>query len=166
MALKIVPIELRYADGFHACLDSVAKEKRFLAMQEAPPLESLLNFVKDAVETGQVQLLVLDNEEVVGWCDILKPKMAAFSHVGAVGMGLLPQYRGKGIGRELLKAAIDRAFSSGIERIELMVYDSNRNAIGLYRSIGFVEEGRMIRKAKIEGNYLDMISMVLFRKEP
>jgi ribosomal protein S18 acetylase RimI-like enzyme len=78
-------------------------------------------------------------------------------------MGLLPQYRGKGIGKRILESAIKAAFSAGIERIELMVYDSNEAAIRLYRSLGFVEEGRMAKKARIDGAYLGMICMALFK---
>lgn len=160
--MRIVPIEEKHADGFHACLDAVAKEKRFLAFQEAPPIESTRTFVKDNIGTGQVQLVVLDDETVVGWCDILRPKLATFAHVGTVGMGLLSGYRGKGIGRDLLARAVKAAFSSGMEKIELQVFDSNVYAIELYRSLGFSEEGRLIGKAKIDGAYLSMLCMALF----
>lgn len=46
-----------------------------------------------------------------------------------------------------------------------MVYDSNRNAISLYRAIGFVEEGRMEKRAKINGVYQDMVCMALFKAD-
>jgi ribosomal protein S18 acetylase RimI-like enzyme len=165
MVARIIPIEEAHADSFHACLDYVAREKRYLAFQEAPPLESTRKFVRENVETGQIQLVALEGKTVVGWCDIIRSKLAAFSHVGAVGMGLLPDYRGKGIGRKMLTAAIDKAFSSGVERIELSVYDSNVNAIHLYRSLGFLEEGTMIGKAKIDGGYLNIMFMALFKKD-
>lgn len=163
MGIRIVPIEEKHVEGFHACLDIVAKEKKFLAMQEAPPLESTRAFVKNVLATGEVQFVALYDDAVVGWCDILKLKLASFSHTGSVGMGLLPEYRGKGIGKRLLATAIEAAFASGMERIELMVYASNESAIRLYRSLGFAEEGRMIRKGKIDGVYLDMIAMALFK---
>jgi ribosomal protein S18 acetylase RimI-like enzyme len=118
--------------------------------------------VKENIASGQVQIVALDGHQVIGWCDILRPKMPALSHVGSVGIGILPEYRGRGIGRKLMETAIDMAFRSGIERIELGVYASNRNAIGLYRSLGFIDEGKMARKAKIDGVYLDMLNMVLF----
>lgn len=110
MNLRIIPIEEKHAEGFHACLDYVAKERKYLVFQEAPPLESTLGFVKENVETGQVQLVVMDEEKVVGWCDILKPKSVAFAHVGAVGIGLLPGYRGKGCGEE----AFGRSHQKGV----------------------------------------------------
>jgi RimJ/RimL family protein N-acetyltransferase len=162
MSPRMIPIEEKHADGFHACLDRVAKERKFLLFQEAPSLESTRSFVRENVATGQVQWVVVDRDRVVGWCDILRPQMASLSHVGSVGMGLLPEYRGKGIGRALLQRTLQAAFASGIERIELSVFASNRKAMSLYRSLGFVEEGRMARRVKLGDAYQDMFCMVLF----
>jgi RimJ/RimL family protein N-acetyltransferase len=163
MEIKVVPIQERYADGFHACLDAVAREKKYLAMQEAPPMENVLQFVRENVEGDLAQFLALEGERVVGWCDAIALKMGTFQHTATVGMGLLKDFRGRGIGRRMLESTIAKAFGNGIERIELTVYDSNLNAIGLYRKLGFREEGKMIRKAKIDGAYHDLIVMALFK---
>lgn len=62
----------------------------------------------------------------------------------------------------MLEAAIAKAFSNGIERIELSVFVSNAGAVELYRKMGFKEEGTLVRKAKIEGTYHDLSLMALF----
>ena len=36
--IRIVPITLEHVEGFHAALDAVSRERRWLAMVEAPPL--------------------------------------------------------------------------------------------------------------------------------
>ena len=64
------------------------------------------------------------------------------AHVGHLGMGVLRTRRGQGIGRRLADATITRARELGLEKIELSVYASNGAAITLYRSLGFVDEGR------------------------
>ncbi len=52
--------------------------------------------------------------------------------------------------------------SPGVEKVELQVRSSNERAIALYRSLGFVEEGRKTRRLKIGPNaYLDDIYMAL-----
>lgn len=56
-------------------------------------------------------------------------------------LGILPQFRGRGIGRELLKAMCHRATQMGHQRIGLLVDKENPNAERLYRSIGFCEVG-------------------------
>ncbi len=48
-------------------------------------------------------------------------------------------------------------------KVELQVRSSNERAIALYRSLGFVEEGRKTRRLKIGPNkYLDDLYMALW----
>ena len=52
------------------------------------------------------------------------------------------KYRGKGIGRQLVQAVIDRADDRGVREIFLEVRQSNTQAQELYKTFGFVEVGR------------------------
>lgn len=45
--------------------------------------------------------------------------------------------RGKGYGRKLLEAAVERARSRGCDRIQLDVNQANEGALALYESLGF-----------------------------
>ena len=58
----------------------------------------------------------------------------------ALGMWVLPEWRGRGGGRLLAEAAID-ARPADVHKIELEVFTDNEPAIALYRSLGFEEEG-------------------------
>ena len=69
---------------------------------------------------------------------------------------------GKGIGRALIQAVIDRArHLSTVEQINLTVVASNERAIRLYASLGFVSFGREERSIKYNGQYFDELSMAL-----
>ncbi|WP_284618715.1 hypothetical protein [Aquabacterium humicola] len=61
--LRIVPIAPAHAAGFHACLDTVAREKRYLAQIEALPLDRIEGFVRDSVRDDAVQFVALDELE-------------------------------------------------------------------------------------------------------
>ena len=76
-------------------------------------------------------------------------------------MGVIAGHRGRGLGRALVGAVIDAARRAGLEKIELSVYASNVPALSLYRSVGFVEEGRKVRGRKVDGRYDDVILMGL-----
>jgi ribosomal protein S18 acetylase RimI-like enzyme len=52
-------------------------------------------------------------------------------------LAVLPEWRGRGIGRSLLAAAEDRARRCGCCKLTLEVQDDNARALGLYRSFGF-----------------------------
>jgi len=52
-------------------------------------------------------------------------------------LAVLPEYRGRGIGRALLHAAEDRAIRRECCKLTLEVQDDNMRALGLYKDFGF-----------------------------
>jgi ribosomal protein S18 acetylase RimI-like enzyme len=82
-------------------------------------------------------------------------------HVGTLGMGVLKDFRGRGIGRRLIEETIAQATQLGFEKLELTVHASNERAIALYRRVGFTEEGRRKRGWFVDGIYDDLILMAL-----
>jgi ribosomal protein S18 acetylase RimI-like enzyme len=59
------------------------------------------------------------------------------------GFGILPEYRGKGYGREALAATIDLIKKNSVKNIYLDVEARNNTALNLYTSCGFVQEAVM-----------------------
>src|SRR5262245_21963971 len=124
--IRIVPTAERYIESFHAAVDVVARERRYLGFVEAPPLDSTRDFVRRMLAGGGVQMCAVAPEDsVVGWCDIYRKTMEGFRHCGVLGMGLLPDYRGRGLGERLAVETIEAAQLAGIERVELEVFASN-----------------------------------------
>ena len=54
-----------------------------------------------------------------------------------------PDYRRQGLGRKIMEAIFSHAREKGITFITLEVRESNAAAIGLYKSLGFFEVGRL-----------------------
>ncbi len=52
-------------------------------------------------------------------------------------LAVIPKYRGTGIGRQLITAIRDKAFSAGHNRVGLIVDFDNLRAEALYTSLGF-----------------------------
>jgi ribosomal protein S18 acetylase RimI-like enzyme len=59
---------------------------------------------------------------------------------------LLPDVRGRALGRKLLAFALEQAAQLGIETLHLEVEIGNENATRLYRSAGFRETGRRLMR--------------------
>jgi ribosomal protein S18 acetylase RimI-like enzyme len=161
---RIVPIAEKHVPGFRAAVDVVARERKYLTFLEAPPLEDVTKFVLDNIKHGYPQFVVLSGDPVVGWCDVIPNRARViYSHCGTMGIGLLPEFRGKGIGRRLMQRTIDAAFEFGLSRIELTVREENVSAIALYKSLGFKIEGLHRNAVCIEGQYENLYSMALLR---
>jgi len=162
MNIKIIAAEEKYIPGFRKSLDTVAREEKYILLLEAPPAESVEQFVKKNIAEKIPQCFALDGEEVVGWADIFPLSRKTIDHRGMLGMGVIPSYRGKGIGSLLLKEVIAMAKARGLEKVELEVYEGNSGARALYKKFGFVEEGHIRKGRKHKGQYEDMILMGLF----
>jgi ribosomal protein S18 acetylase RimI-like enzyme len=161
--IEIVPIALDHVEGFHRALDSVARERKYLSIFEAFPVAAMADFILRQNKTGGPAFVALKVGEVIGWCDIRRQALPAFAHRGSVGMGVVAQWRGRGIGSRLLNAAIEDGFRRGLVRVELEVRADNARAIALYERIGFVREGIVHNAFSIDGQYFDAIAMAIIR---
>jgi ribosomal protein S18 acetylase RimI-like enzyme len=160
-AVEIVPIAEGHIEGFHRTLDIVARERRYLTFLEAPPLPSTRAFILDMIRQGYPQFVAMADGEIAGWCDIIPNSRPIRAHCGVLGMGLLPQFRGQGLGRRLIHRTLDAARAFGVTRVELSVREDNANAIALYRKIGFVEEGLQRNAVRLDGTYEHIVAMAL-----
>ena len=166
-AFEVVPIESRHVEGFHAALDCVARERRYLALTEAFPLDKTREFVENNIAIGNPQFVALVDGVVVGWCVVLRLLPPTFSHGGMLGIGVVPEHRGKGVGSALMRATLDSARKLGFERIELSVYEGNDRAHALYLRFGFVEEGVKRKVVKLDGVARDArVMSLLFSEAP
>jgi ribosomal protein S18 acetylase RimI-like enzyme len=157
--LRIVPAAVEHVESFHACLDSVARERSGLAITAAFPLDQLRAFVAKNIEEGMPAFFALDGDRVVGWSDIRREERPDVRHRGVLGMGVHRDYRGHGTGRSLLQTALAKAKEIGLIRVDLTVYAQNAAAIALYRRCGFVEEGRIVKGRYLDGRFDDVIQM-------
>ena len=136
-----------------ACVDSVARERLFLGNTKGFSPEQTREFIQFVKNAGGVYLVALDGGAF------------GLTHVGRLGMGLLPKYRGQGWGTMLVTEALSIGFNTGLERIELEVFVSNVGAIKLYRNFGFCEEGRKRKARKLDSRYDDIVLFGLLREE-
>ena len=148
-------------ENLHACLDSVAQERKYLGFTRAASLEETRKSIVEEMERGLIRLIALDASKVVGWCHIKPDRWEGFTHASWLGMGVLREYRGQGIGSALLHQALAEARNRGLERVELSVFASNLTAIQLYKKFKFKIEGRKKKARKLDGRYDDIISMAL-----
>jgi putative acetyltransferase len=163
MRTEVVPLQEQHFEGLLRALDIVAREKRFLALQVAPPREEAFAFYRSFLEHARPHFVALVDGIVVGWCDVQSTFGESRAHVGILGIALVPTARCKGLGTALMRAAIEASWRKGLTRIELTVRADNATAKALYERMGFVVEGLNRRAFCVGGEYCDSYSMGLIR---
>jgi ribosomal protein S18 acetylase RimI-like enzyme len=78
------------------------------------------------------------------------------------GLAVAEEARGLGVGRALVRAAVDEARRRGARRITLRVLGHNTPARALYAAEGFVVEGIMPEEFLLDGTYVDDVVMGRF----
>jgi len=117
--------------------------------------------VRNNIAKGYPQLVVLSGAKVVGWCDVTPSDRSTMRHCGTLGMGLLPAWRGRGLGERLIRQALDAARAFGLLRVELSVRADNTRATALYRKVGFGMEGLKRDAMHVDGEFHDVLLMAL-----
>ena len=115
-----------------------------------------------AANPHAVMIAAFAGEEVVGLTDIIGGQNDFDRHQGSLGISVAQAWRGQGLGRQLMEAAIAEAKSwPGFCRIELICVTWNTGAIALYESLGFQLEGRKRKAVNLRGRPEDEFLMAL-----
>ena len=95
----------------------------------------------------------------MGHVNVQRERHPVTHHVASLSIAVAADARGRGIGRRLMDEAIAWSTRAGIEKLVLSVYPHNEAALALYRSVGFVEEGKLARHSRKSYGYEDEILM-------
>jgi putative acetyltransferase len=83
--------------------------------------------------------------------------------VAGLGISVHREWRSRGIGKQLMSAALEWARKNTVvRRLELNVFERNTVAIHLYQSFGFQIEGRHRGTHLKSGEFIDSLSMALW----
>jgi phosphinothricin acetyltransferase len=82
---------------------------------------------------------------------------SSLSHVATMGTWLIPEARGRRIGRMLFTESVSFARASGYRKIVVQVLAMNERALRFYRSLGFRDIGIARRHVQLSGALHDEI---------
>lgn len=159
------------AQAFLNLVHSVLEESEFMmrapeeyAMTVEPKREWISNQRKRVRNTIIVAEI---NGVLIGFLNFYQDTRRRLTHQGELGMGVNKEWRDQGIGKALLTALLTWAEAETLlEKLRLEVFATNERAIHLYTSLGFREEGRLMKQVKTDdGSYIDLLLMSLFLKQ-
>ena len=152
-----------YDDGI-STFEKVAAEKIYLNTETVSPNIKEV-WAERWVNNGEKTLFALaelNGRTVGGIVLTMYSNSPKTDHVRDLGMWIIKEYRGNGIGRALMDYSINWARSNGkIKKILLGVWSTNTNALKFYLGSGFHIDGSHQNAAKIHDSYVDEILMSL-----
>jgi len=113
-------------------------------------------------EGTELILLAWAGEQLAGMLGVIAPKFGKLAHVGTIwGVYVRPPFRGRAIGQQLLRAAIDWARAKPLVTLKLSVVVGNEVAKKCYEQAGFEMYGVEPLAVKWEGKLYDENLMAL-----
>ena len=165
---KDLAVILRYPKksdlaGLLSYINTLSKERTFIRVQgEEITIEEEKEYIDKIikhVKTNQgVHLFAFSRRKLIGTADItLKEK--AERHVGNFGISIAKEFRGKGVGRLLLRKILEEAKNNlpGLKIVTLSVFANNPIAKKMYESFDFKTLGNLPGGAIHRGKFVDHI---------
>ena len=114
-----------------------------------------------------VLVAVGPGRDVVGWGSLnaFNPRRA-YHHVADFSLYVDRSWRGKGVGRRLLAALMERARALEYHKLVLSAFPFNEAGMQVYRRAGFREVGVYREQGRLDGRWVDTIVMEKLLDEP
>ena len=146
-------------EAFVGILAAVAEEGQWIASEAPVDVPRRVADLRTRMAGGDMLFLLEEDGRVLGGGSLHASLQRG---VAMLGMALLADARGRGLGRRLLEAMIEQARENGIARIDLEVFPHNERAIALYETAGFqAEELRREHLLRRDGSRKDVLAMSL-----
>lgn len=130
----------------------------------------LRNYQRSDTETMLIAVRGCMRGRVVGVLNGRIKGRARLNHNLNIGIHVVQAERGRGVGRALMERVIEYTLEHPtLRKLSLTVLATNEPAIALYRSLGFIEEGRRHNEvcyADIDGQFVDDIMMYMWFDPP
>jgi ribosomal-protein-alanine N-acetyltransferase len=119
-------------------LDRVVEIERLCFAHDAYPADLFLDLYR---ENGELFFVARRSRRIVGYC----VACVTGAEAEVVSVAVVPEHRGAGVGRALMRHTMTRLKRLRVRTLALMVRPENQDALRLYRRLGFRAVGRVPR---------------------
>ncbi len=164
---RIKRADIRRAKEFMEFINEIIDENDYIHYNKRFSLKEERVWVKETLKGNKKResatLLAEHEGKIVGSSGIIS-KNGRENHVAVLGITIRRDYRGLGIGAQMILTAINEAKKSLKTKpkiIELDVFETNKNAQTLYQKLGFKEIARLPNRIQRREQ---MISKIIMEK--
>lgn len=130
---------------------------------EAETVANLIDYEEILLRDNSAQsrmffVAIVDNE-VVGWVHLDLPETEKLCHTAKLTVGVLEEYRGRGIGKTLLEKGTSWARENDFEKLYNSIPATNEQAQRFLKSHGWHAEATRKDHYRIDGEYVDEVMM-------
>jgi len=106
--------------------------------------------------------------DVVGYQSVERYStiLSSMAHVAQLGTFVVPDWRGRGVGRALFDATLRFAAAAAYRKLVIQVRASNAPALAFYRQAGFTDCGRLTRQVVVDDREDDEVIMERWLDSP
>ncbi|MDR1425589.1 MAG: GNAT family N-acetyltransferase [Rickettsiales bacterium] len=159
--VEIRELEVDGAAGFVEFMGKMVAETKFLLPtpdEVNRDIEKQRKIIDSFGDQKNV-FVAWDGSNIIGFLGLTRLGMNKIKHVANFAVGVLRSHRRRGIATRLMHGGEKWLGSKGVLRIEMTVAVSNREAVSLYRKLGFREEGLRTKSLNIDGELQDEFYM-------
>jgi len=152
------------AGGIAGVLATVLAERTVSAIDRAWPADEQRAYLLGLSEREAFHVAEAPGGAIVGYqsLDRYSTILPSMAHAGQLGTFVLPEWRGRGVGRALFDATRPFADTAGYRKLVVFVRAANLPAQAFYGALGFAPCGRLTRQVIIDGDEDDEVIMELF----
>jgi putative acetyltransferase len=129
--MQIVDFQPELAGAFKSLNEAWITQ---LFVLEPKDREVLADPLAKVIAPGGHIVFVLEDGEAIGCCALMAMADGGFE---VAKMAVAESHKGRGLGRVLMAACVERAMAAGAPRLYLETNSALAPALGLYRSFGF-----------------------------
>ena len=102
-------------------------------------------------------LVAVEDGAVVGWASLsgYSPR-AAYAETATVSVYVREDYRGRGVGTELMAAIMEAGREAGLHVVLARIADVNPASVRMHESVGFEHVGDLREAGRKFGRYIDV----------
>lgn len=157
--MKIREAEIVDAEGLANLIQRVDESSEYMlweAGERHVSADSQLKMIKGMKSKENSCLLVAEeNKQLVGYMLVVGGNATRNKHSAYLVIGILKDFRGKGIGTRMFNALEQWSALHHIKRLELTVATKNNAALSLYKKAGFEVEGTKRNSLFVNNEFVD-----------
>jgi RimJ/RimL family protein N-acetyltransferase len=153
--MKIREIKIEDAENLINLIKEVETKSDFMLMEagerKTTPEQQRKQLERMEEQSNSTIFVAEEGEKLIGYLIAIGGSVKRTIHSAYLVIGILEEYRGKGIGTDLFRNVTKWAINHNISRLELTAVTQNEAGIALYKKSGFEIEGTKRNSLVIDG---------------